>query len=108
MLLTVYLDDVLLMGLSDLCAKVSQLLSAAYELITLVKYLLGVEILIDRQRLHFDSVDGQYRGGVIKLKPHFSKIKSGCEVQWQNQDRAQLPTCSAGSLYACTSTDPVP
>ncbi|KAG3035797.1 hypothetical protein PC128_g3733 [Phytophthora cactorum] len=52
MLLTVYLDDVLLMGLSDLCAKVSQLLSAAYELITLVKYLLGVEILIDRQRLH--------------------------------------------------------
>ncbi|KAG2967927.1 hypothetical protein PC128_g3732 [Phytophthora cactorum] len=45
---------------------------------------------------------------VIKLKPHFSKIKSGCEVQWQNQDRAQLPTCSAGSLYACTSTDPVP
>ncbi|OWZ03051.1 Integrase, catalytic core protein [Phytophthora megakarya] len=68
MLLTVYVDDLLLMGPSDLCAKVAKQLSAEYELTELgpVKYLLGVEILIDRQRRHVIFCQRQYISEVLK------------------------------------------
>ncbi|POM67375.1 Integrase catalytic core protein, partial [Phytophthora palmivora] len=68
LLLTVYVDDLLLMGPSDVCAEVSQQLATEYELIALgpVKYLLGVEILIDRQRRHAIFCQRQYTREVLK------------------------------------------
>jgi len=61
-LLTVYVDDLLPIVPSNLCAEVDQQLSAEYELSALeqVKYLLGVEILIDRQRRHAVFCKRQY------------------------------------------------
>ncbi|KAE9284943.1 hypothetical protein PR003_g26725 [Phytophthora rubi] len=49
MLLTVYVDDILLLGPTDLCRSVAQQLAEEFELTALgpVKYLLGAEILID-------------------------------------------------------------
>ncbi|OWZ03686.1 Gag-pol Polyprotein [Phytophthora megakarya] len=48
-LLTVYVDDLLMMGPRDLCAKTGASLQEAFELTTMgtVKYLLGVEMKID-------------------------------------------------------------
>jgi hypothetical protein len=50
MLLTVYVDDLLLMGEQQLCEEVALQLAASFELVELgpVKYLLGVEVEIDR------------------------------------------------------------
>ncbi|POM66731.1 Gag-pol Polyprotein [Phytophthora palmivora] len=52
LLLTVYVDDLLLMGPRDLCAKVAASLQETFELTTMgtVKFLLGVKIMIDRPR----------------------------------------------------------
>ncbi|POM61971.1 putative Polyprotein [Phytophthora palmivora] len=68
LLLTVYVDDLLVMGPSDVCAEVSQQLAAEYELTALgpMKYLLGVEILIDRQRRHAIFCQRQYTREVLK------------------------------------------
>ncbi|KAJ8576928.1 hypothetical protein ON010_g2280 [Phytophthora cinnamomi] len=62
LLLTVYVDDLLLIGPSDLCAQMAKQLSAEYELTALgpVKYLLGAEILIDRKRQHAIFCQRQY------------------------------------------------
>jgi hypothetical protein len=50
MLLTVYVDDLLLMGTPADCEEVRRLLQAAFELVDLgpVKYLLGVELIINK------------------------------------------------------------
>jgi hypothetical protein len=50
MLLTVYVDDLLLMGPAHLCEQTARQLEKTFEVVTLgpVKYLLGVEIVIDR------------------------------------------------------------
>ncbi|KAE9206189.1 hypothetical protein PF004_g17364 [Phytophthora fragariae] len=52
LLLTVYVDDLLLMGPRDLCTKVTASLQETFELTTMgnITYLLGVEILINRPR----------------------------------------------------------
>ncbi|KAJ0394166.1 hypothetical protein ATCC90586_002222 [Pythium insidiosum] len=51
MLLTVYVDDLLLLGPPAVCAEIARKLQDAFELVHLgpVKYLLGVEVLIDRR-----------------------------------------------------------
>ncbi|KAE8968599.1 hypothetical protein PF011_g27120 [Phytophthora fragariae] len=52
MLLTVYVDDLLLMGESSRCESIARKLAATFELVELgpVKYLLGVEVSIDREK----------------------------------------------------------
>ncbi|KAE9065126.1 hypothetical protein PF010_g28333 [Phytophthora fragariae] len=52
MLLTVYVDDLLLMGESSRCEAIARKLAATFELVELgpVKYLLGVEVSIDREK----------------------------------------------------------
>ncbi|KAE8897676.1 hypothetical protein PF005_g9559 [Phytophthora fragariae] len=52
MLLTVYVDGLLLMGSPELCEATAASLRESFELTTMgnVKYLLGVEIQIDRLR----------------------------------------------------------
>ncbi|KAE9000958.1 hypothetical protein PR002_g18045 [Phytophthora rubi] len=51
MLLTVYVDDLLLMGTSQRCEAVAAQLATSFELVALgpVKYLLGVEVVVDRE-----------------------------------------------------------
>ncbi|KAE8969750.1 hypothetical protein PR001_g27405 [Phytophthora rubi] len=66
MLLTVYVDDLLLMGPPELCYKVATQLKSAFTLTSMgeVKYLLGIEINIDRthdkivycQRAYIDKI----------------------------------------------------
>jgi hypothetical protein len=56
MLLTVYVDDLLLMGTPETCKRIAKQLETAFELVFLgpVKYLLGVDITIDyTQRVVF-------------------------------------------------------
>jgi Reverse transcriptase (RNA-dependent DNA polymerase) len=51
MLLTVYVGDLLLLGPDDMCKAVAVGLQSTFELVALgpVKYLLGVEVIIDRE-----------------------------------------------------------
>ncbi|OWY91395.1 Gag-pol Polyprotein, partial [Phytophthora megakarya] len=66
MLLTVYVDDLLLMVPSDLCTEVANQLKDVFTLTSMgeVKFLLGIEITIDRthnkimycQRAHIDKI----------------------------------------------------
>ncbi|KAE9333813.1 hypothetical protein PF008_g14259 [Phytophthora fragariae] len=51
MLLTVYVDDLLLMGTSQRCEAVATQLVTSFELLARgpVKYLLGVEVVVDRE-----------------------------------------------------------
>jgi hypothetical protein len=67
-LLTVYVDDLLLMSARALCAKVAAYLMESFELTTMgtVKYLLGVEILINRPRREIIYCQRQYVQEAIK------------------------------------------
>ncbi|EGZ27325.1 hypothetical protein PHYSODRAFT_538896 [Phytophthora sojae] len=58
MLLTVYVDDLLLMGESSRCEAIARKLAPTFELVELgpVKYLLGVEVSIDREKNTVSSV----------------------------------------------------
>ncbi|KAE9094861.1 hypothetical protein PF007_g17611 [Phytophthora fragariae] len=78
MLLTVYVDDLLLMGPPDLCDQVALQLEAKFTLTSMgeVKYLLGIEITIDR--LHNRVVYSQ-RSHIDKLLKKFGLSNSyGC------------------------------
>ncbi|KAE9016164.1 hypothetical protein PR001_g7958 [Phytophthora rubi] len=68
MLLTVYVDDILLLGPTDLCRSVAQQLAEEFELTALgpVKYLLGVEILIDPLRKEVVYCQRQHVKDILK------------------------------------------
>ncbi|KAG3153160.1 hypothetical protein C6341_g16043 [Phytophthora cactorum] len=78
LLLTVYVDDLLLMGTRDLCAKIAAALQETFELTTMgtVKYLLGIEILIDRPNRHIVYCQKRYVPEVLK-RFHMSDC-NGC------------------------------
>ncbi|KAG3115463.1 hypothetical protein PI124_g5329 [Phytophthora idaei] len=78
LLLTVYVDDLLLMGPRDLCAKIAAALQETFELTTMgtVKYLLGIEILIDRPNRQIIYCQKQYVSEVLK-RFHMSDC-NGC------------------------------
>ncbi|KAG3006664.1 hypothetical protein PC128_g18182 [Phytophthora cactorum] len=77
-LLTVYVDDLLLMGTRDLCAKNAAALQETFELTTMgtVKYLLGIEIRIDRPNRQIVYCQKQYLSEVLK-RFHMSDC-NGC------------------------------
>jgi hypothetical protein len=68
LLLTVYVDDLLLMGPPSRCASIAVSLRESFELTTLgdVKYLLGVKILIDRPRHQIVYARRQYVLEILK------------------------------------------
>ncbi|KAG3066604.1 hypothetical protein PI125_g23835 [Phytophthora idaei] len=68
LLLTVYVDDLLLMGTRDLCAKIAAAVHETFELTTMgtVKYLLGIEILINRPNRQIVYCQKQYVSEVLK------------------------------------------
>ncbi|KAE9076984.1 hypothetical protein PF010_g23681 [Phytophthora fragariae] len=68
MLLTVYVDDILLLGPTDLCRSVAQQLAEEFELTALgpVKYLLGVENLIDPLRKEVVYCQRQHVKDILK------------------------------------------
>ncbi|POM64417.1 mitochondrial protein [Phytophthora palmivora] len=68
MLLTVYVDDLLLMGPPELCEATAATLKKSFELTSMgnVKYLLGVEIRIDRQRRQIIYSQQQYVLDLVK------------------------------------------
>lgn len=100
LLLTVYVDDLLLMGPSDLCAQVAQQLAEEYELTVLgpVKYLLGVEILVDRQRRHAVFCQRQYIREVLK-RFHMSDCNSVATPEALHAEVVQPDKTDSSSPY---------
>lgn len=100
LLLTVYVDDLLLMGPSDLCAQVAQQLAEEYELTALgpVKYLLGVEILVDRQRRHAVFCQRQYIREVLK-RFHMSDCNSVATPEALHAEVVQPDKTDSSSPY---------
>jgi hypothetical protein len=93
LLLTVYVDDLLLMGPRDLCAKVAASLMETFELTTMgtVKYLLGVEILINRPRREIIYCQRQYVQEV--LKRFYMENCNGCATpQATTESKVAVPT----------------
>jgi hypothetical protein len=93
LLLTVYVDDPLLMGPRDLCAKVAASLMETFELTTMdtVKYLLGVEILINRPRREIIYCQRQYVQEVLK-RFHMENC-NGCAIpQATIESKVAVPT----------------
>ncbi|KAE9170869.1 hypothetical protein PF005_g27386 [Phytophthora fragariae] len=99
MLLTVYVDDLLLMGPPALCDKVAAQLDAKFTMTSMgeVKYLLGIEITIDRE--HNQVVYSQ-RTHIDKLLKKFGLANSyGCWTpQATNESRAKEKSSEPGDL----------
>ncbi|KAE9012064.1 hypothetical protein PR003_g11470 [Phytophthora rubi] len=68
MILTVYVDDLLLLGPTTRCKSVAAQLQEQFELSELgpVRYLLGVEILVDRPRMQVIFIQKQYVLDVLR------------------------------------------
>ncbi|KAG6622435.1 Gag-pol Polyprotein [Phytophthora cinnamomi] len=68
MILTVYVDDLLLLGPTTQCKRVAAHLQQQFELSELgpVHYLLGVEILVDRPRVQVIFIQKQYVIDVLR------------------------------------------
>ncbi|KAE9039907.1 hypothetical protein PR002_g5234 [Phytophthora rubi] len=68
LLLTIYVDDLLLMGRRKLCEEVAASLQETFEITMMgaVKYLLGVEILINKTRKQIVYSQRQYVLEVLK------------------------------------------
>jgi Reverse transcriptase (RNA-dependent DNA polymerase) len=68
LILTVYVDDLLLMGLPNKCAAVYAQLRTEFEMVALgpVKYLLGVEVIIDFRRQTVFYSQATYATTVLK------------------------------------------
>ncbi|OWZ14915.1 Integrase, catalytic core protein [Phytophthora megakarya] len=94
LLLTVYVDDLLLMGPRAKCAKIAALLQKTFELTTMgtVKYLLGVEIMIDRLRRQIYVVE--------VLKRFHMENCNGCATpEVTSPSKADVPTTTAYLPY---------
>ncbi|KAE8878305.1 hypothetical protein PF006_g27964 [Phytophthora fragariae] len=95
LLLTVYVDDLLLMGPRDLCAKVAASLQETFELTTMgnVKYLLGVEILINRPRREIVFCQRQYVHEVLK-RFHMENCNGCATPEAVSESTAVVPATS--------------
>jgi hypothetical protein len=93
MLLTVYVDDLLLMGPRALCSKVAASLQEAFVLTTMgtVKYLLGVEIMIDRPRKQIVYCQKQYVLEVLQLF-HMENCNGCATPEATAESKADVPT----------------
>ncbi|KAG3097913.1 hypothetical protein PI124_g8672 [Phytophthora idaei] len=92
LLLTVYVDHLLLMGPRDMCAKIAASLQELFELTTMVtvKYLLVVEILIDWPRRHIVYCQTQYVMEVLK-RFHMENY-NGCAIpETTTPSKADMP-----------------
>lgn len=92
MLLTVYVDDLLLMGTPELCKATAAALKESFELTTMgrVKYLLGVEILIDRPRRQIIYSQQQYVVDVPK-EYHMSTCNGSATPEATSPSKAVQP-----------------
>ncbi|KAE8911626.1 hypothetical protein PF003_g4602 [Phytophthora fragariae] len=95
LLLTVYVDDLLLMGPRDLCAKVAASLQETFELTTMgnVKYLLGVEILINRPRREVVYCQRQYVHELLK-RFHMENCNGCATPEAVSESTAVVPATS--------------
>ncbi|KAE9331195.1 hypothetical protein PF008_g15554 [Phytophthora fragariae] len=92
MLLTVYADDLLRMGSPELCEATAASLRESFELTTMgnVKYLLGVEIQIDRPRRQIVYSQQQYVLDVLK-EYHMSACNGCATSEATSPSKAELP-----------------
>ncbi|GMF24210.1 unnamed protein product [Phytophthora fragariaefolia] len=92
MLLTVYVDNLLLMRTPELCTATAAALKESFELTTMgnVKYLLGVEILIDRPRRQIIYSQQQYVVDVLK-EYHMSTCNGCATPEATLPSKAGLP-----------------
>ncbi|GMF44742.1 unnamed protein product [Phytophthora fragariaefolia] len=92
MLLTVYVDDILLMGTPGLCTATAAALKESFEMITMgnVKYLLSVEILIARPRRQIIYSQQQYVVDVLK-EYHMSTCNGCATPEATSPSKAGLP-----------------
>ncbi|KAE9045888.1 hypothetical protein PR002_g1968 [Phytophthora rubi] len=81
LLLTVCVDNLLLIGPRDICAKVAASLQETFELTNMgnVKHLLGVEILINRPRRETVYCQRQYVLEVLK-RFHMENFATGVQL----------------------------
>ncbi|KAE9052056.1 hypothetical protein PR003_g689 [Phytophthora rubi] len=81
LLLTVCVDNLLLIGPRDICAKVAASLQETFELTNMgnVKHLLGVEILINRPRREIVYCQRQYVLEVLK-RFHMENFATGVQL----------------------------
>lgn len=91
-LLTVYVDDLLLMGPPGLCGEVAASLKESFDLTTMgnVKYRLGVEIQINRPRRQIIYSHQQYVLNVLK-DYHMSTCNGCATPEATSPPKATLP-----------------
>lgn len=96
LLLTVYVDNILLMGPRDLCAEISSSLQEPFEPTTMdtVKYLLGVENLIDRTRRQIIYCQRQF--GLEVLKRSHIESCNGCATSEATTPSKVVVPCDKG------------
>lgn len=100
MLITVYVDDLLLIGPSDLCETVAKQMREDFQLTSLgeVKYLLGIEITIDRGARRVMYCQEQYIKELL-LKFHMASCRGAktpepsgtLQVRERAEDDGPLP-----------------
>ncbi|KAE9159334.1 hypothetical protein PF004_g31581 [Phytophthora fragariae] len=95
LLLTVYVDDLLLMGPRDLCDKVAASLQETFDLMTMgnVKYLPGVEILINRPRREVVYCQRQYVHKLLK-RFHVENCNGCATPEAVSESTAVVPATS--------------
>jgi hypothetical protein len=93
LLLTVYVDDVLLMGPRHLCAKVAAFLVETFELTTMctIKYLLGVENHINRPHREIIYCQRQCEQKVLK-RFHMENCNGCATPQATTESKVAVPT----------------
>jgi hypothetical protein len=93
LLLTVYVDDLLLMGPRKLCEEVAASLQETFELTTMgtVKYLLGVEILINQSRRQIVYSQRQYVLEVLK-RFHMENCNGSATPEATAPSSVEVPT----------------
>ena len=89
MMLTVYVDDLLLLGPSAMCERVQGQLSSQFELTELgtVKYLLGIEVVIDRDNASVFYTQENYVQEVLQ-RYHMLNC-NGCATPEYGKDEYQ-------------------
>ncbi|GMF21066.1 unnamed protein product [Phytophthora fragariaefolia] len=118
MLLTVYVDDLLVMGPPALCARVAAQLNAKFTLTSLgnVKYLLGIEITLDgvhskvafSQRAHINKLLKKFGlansyGG---WKPQTTSASRAVAKPWSKQTDFSYQKLAGGLQYLVPGSRP--